>query len=133
MKLAVEMVDDITIVQIRGSVDSRACGEILDTLAGVLKAGTTKLVVDVSGVTELKRAAIRGFVVAAKIAAHRKAQMRICGATGDVAMVLRGVGHGYLLRLDPVIEISILALAGEARYADTQGPANKGETLRIAA
>lgn len=133
MELSIAMVDDIAVVGIAGVVDGRAGGEILDALTGVLLDGTSRLIVDMSGVTQLSRAAIRGLVVAAKMAAHRKGRMRICGATGQTATVLRGVGHGYLLKLDPVIEVSVLALAGFGEPASARAIQSRGGSIPKAA
>lgn len=111
MHLSFRTINAFQIIAVSGVIDSTGAGRLLDALVEGTLNGGHKLIVDLSDVTTLTRAGVRGFVVAAKLSITAGGTMRICGAAPSVEKVLRGLGYSYLLRFDRSVDASIAALS----------------------
>jgi anti-anti-sigma factor len=127
MTYAVSTVDELKIVEISGVVNSLTAGRVYDVLVAAAGDGETKLIVDMSGVHLITRAGIRGLVVAARLMKPGRGAMRVCGGNRAVAALIRGLGLPHLLKCDPAIEMSVLALSYRA------APAMQAASLPLAA
>lgn len=114
MELSFTPVDDILVVSISGAIDRHASGPLYDALVGRVRSGWTKMIVDLSDVDLLARSSVRGLVVAARLLMGAGGELRICGANNSIAALLRGLGFNHLMRCDPTIEASIIALSAGA-------------------
>jgi len=118
MKISKIMIDDFLIVEIAGIVDSNATGPLCDALVESVSDGWKKLIVNLSGVGHVTHAGVRGLIVAAKLLRNGRGEMRICGANAATEELLRGLGFRHLLKCDPTVEVSMLAMvssSGDAR------------------
>lgn len=112
MKLTKIMIDDFLIVEVDGIVDSNATGPLCDTLVEAVGDGWKKLIVNLAGVPYATHAGVRGLIVAARLLRTGRGEMRVCGANAATGKMLRGLGFHHLLKCDPTVEYSILALSG---------------------
>ncbi|MGB3245011.1 MAG: STAS domain-containing protein [Sulfitobacter sp.] len=132
MKILIRTDADATvIVELSGDIDLYAAGDVLNALVGSAQTAKRKLVVDLSGVQRITRAALRGFVVAAKLLQSQRGDMRICGANPSVEASLRGLGMDHLLKFDASRARSIAALSGvSARRANPRAALSPGVKTR---
>ena len=111
MNISIYTLGDVSVVEIAGVVDSHASGQLYDALVNAFADGTGKLAVDLSGVTFLTRAGVRGIIVAAKLAKSGGGELRICGATHPFEVFLQGLGFTHLLKFDGSLELSVARLS----------------------
>lgn len=124
MRLSIRTLDGVVIVSVAGTVDSHAAGDLYDALVRCIGEGSTKLIVDLSGVHIMTRAGARGVIVAAKLMSTGNTEMRICSAPRAVEDFLQSLGFTHLLKCDPTLRSSLAHLsAGEVRDARTPAAA----------
>lgn len=114
MKLSRHAIDEFALVEVSGIVDSNAAGPLCGMLVECVGDGCKKLIVDLSGVTHVTHAGARGLIVAAKLLRSGGGEMRVCTARPAAEEMLRGLGFHHLLKCDPTVEHSIIALSGSA-------------------
>jgi anti-anti-sigma factor len=68
MEISEEQAGDVTIVYVKGRIDSTTATSIGDKLAGLIKSGRTRLVVDLNDVGYLTSAGFRALLLAAMLA-----------------------------------------------------------------
>ena len=91
---------DTHIVTVRGAVDSRSAGKLMDALCCCVTRPCRLLVVDLSSVTLMTRAGMRGFFVAAVLLRTQGGTLRLRGATQDVRKRLGERGFADLLSFE---------------------------------
>ncbi|GGB23375.1 STAS domain-containing protein [Allosediminivita pacifica] len=91
---------DTHIVTVRGAVDSRSAGKLMDALCCCATQTCRLLVVDLSSVTLTTRAGMRGFFVAAVLLRTQDGTLRLRGATQDVRKRLGERGFADLLSFE---------------------------------
>lgn len=102
--------DEILLAELGGTLDSRAAGPVYDALVQRINESACRLIIDMSGVTRLTRAGVRGLVVAAKLCVTAGGKMRICGADPAASHLLDSLGFHHILRLEPSVETAMIAL-----------------------
>jgi anti-anti-sigma factor len=115
VELTSTTLDGHAIVWISGVMDSRASGQVYDTLVQCIVEGRDSLIVELSGVPRISRAGARGLIVAARLIQPGRGCMRICGANASVESFLQQLGFGNLLKIDPTLEVSMAELAGDGQ------------------
>ena len=125
-KLSVSGTNDVDLIRVSGVIDQIAAGPLYDTLFDIIGKGRGRLIVDMSGVDLLTRAAARSLVVAAKLLQAPHGAMRICGARAGVGAMLDGLGHANLLKRDRDLRASIEALTGGERRPMPHTTSNLG-------
>jgi len=121
IRITITELDDVLLAELSGTLDCMAASPVYDALAQRIDEATCRLVVDMSGVTRLTRAGVRGLVVAAKLCVTAGGKMRICGADPAASLLLNSLGFRNILRLEPSVETAILAL-GTSLPCRTAGP-----------
>lgn len=111
METTLTFLDEVALVRVSGTIDSRSAGPLYDDLVSAMAAGASKLVVDLSGICEIKRAGVRGLVVAGYSLSRRGGAMRICGASRETRAMIEGLGYGNLFRFDDSLATSLKALS----------------------
>lgn len=123
MKLTINTLDDFLIVHVSGAVDINATGPLSDALVAGVCDGWKKLIVDLSEVSHVTHAGARGLIVAAKLLqTGRRGELRICGANEPTDALLRSFGFHHLLKCDPTLEMSILALSFSTGRTRSEAP-----------
>lgn len=110
MKISRTAIDDFLIVEIEGILDGNAAGPLSDTLVDAVSDGWKKLIVNLACVPHATHAGVRGLIVTAKLLKSGRGEMRICGANAATEALLRGLGFHHLLKCDPTVEVSMLAM-----------------------
>lgn len=110
MKLTKIMIDEFLIVEIDGVIDSNATGPLCDALVEAVGDGWKKLIVNLAGVPHATHAGVRGLIVAAKLLRNGRGELRVCGANAATGKMLRDLGFHHLLKCDPTVEVSMLAM-----------------------
>ncbi|WP_172296834.1 STAS domain-containing protein [Pseudoruegeria sp. HB172150] len=114
MELSFDIIGEFLIFEVSGTVDRTAAGTLYDALVEQVQCGRDRLIVDLSRVTTLTRAGVRGLVVASKLLHSADGQMRICGADKSAEALLRSLSFNHLLKCDPTREASMAAMAQAA-------------------
>lgn len=110
IQITITELDDVLLAELSGTLDCMAAGPVYDALVQRIDQTACRLIVDMTGVTRLTRAGVRGLVVAAKLCVTAGGKMRICGADPAASLLLNSLGFRNILRLEPSIETAILAL-----------------------
>lgn len=111
LQLSISTINGVAIVRVSGAVSRHAAGRLYDTLVNAIGDGRANLIVDLSHVSIVTRAGVRGLIVAAKLMQHASGDMRICGAQQSIEGFLRGLGFNHLLKCDPTLKVSMAALS----------------------
>jgi anti-sigma B factor antagonist len=80
-------------------------------LQGLIKAGTIKIALDMSGVPYIDSAGLGAIVHAYGLAMEMQGSIRLCGISSKVASLLKMTRMDTFLPIDPDIETSLAALA----------------------
>jgi anti-anti-sigma factor len=99
MEIKTNEVAGITFVYLNGEIKSTTSGEVMDALAGLVKGGSNKLLLNIKDVAFISSAGLRSILVTAKLLQSSDGQMRICGANGSVKKVLETSGFTSLVNL----------------------------------
>ncbi|QEW27097.1 anti-anti-sigma factor [Roseovarius indicus] len=118
MHISITTLDDILVAELSGALTCMAAGPVYDALVRHVDETACRLIVDMSGVTRLTRAGVRGLVVAAKLCVTHGGKMRICGADASATLLLTSLGFRHILKLEPSVEAAVMALGDTA---DTAG------------
>lgn len=100
MKTHIEKLGDVGIVSVDGYVGPGAAGDLCDLLVEQVRAGQSKLLVELADSCVISRGGVRALVVAAYLMRGGRRPFRI--ATGDrLEAYLRRVSFNHLLDIDP--------------------------------
>ena len=110
MDIQRRQLDDITVVDLSGRLDSAVSGQVMDQLNGIVNEGAVKLIVNLSEVTYISSAGLRSLLVAAKLISSANGDLRLCRPNGLVTRILTESGFANLIRIDAEEEQSIAAL-----------------------
>lgn len=101
MEIRANDVAGITFVYLTGAIKSTTSGEVMDSLVGLIKDGSTKLLLNFKEVDFISSAGLRSILVASKLLQTSNGQMTICNASESVKKVLETSGFTSLVSLYP--------------------------------
>ena len=110
MDIVQKQLDDITIVDILGRLDSSVSGQVMDQLNEIVNSGITKLIVNLKQVNYISSAGLRSILVAAKLIKSINGEMRLCQPNDLVRRTLEECGFTNLIRIDDHEGQSVAAL-----------------------
>ena len=84
MDIAEEHRGDITIVEIKGRIDSNTAKTFGERLTGLIKAGRMRVVVDLKHLVYISSAGFRALLVAGQLAEETKGTLALCGLSSEV-------------------------------------------------
>ena len=84
MDIAEEHRGDITIVEIKGRIDSNTAKTFGERLTGLIKAGRMRVVVDLKHLVYISSAGFRALLVAGQLAEESKGTLALCGLSSEV-------------------------------------------------
>src|SRR5262245_36557639 len=84
MEIAEQHRGDITIVEIRGRIDSNAAKAFGDRLIGLIKAGRARLIVDLNHIVYISSAGFRALLVAGRLAEETNGTLVLCSLSTEV-------------------------------------------------
>jgi anti-sigma B factor antagonist len=84
LDIAEEHRGDITIVEIKGRIDSNTAKTFGERLTGLIKAGRMRVVVDLKHLVYISSAGFRALLVAGQLAEESKGTLALCGLSSEV-------------------------------------------------
>lgn len=84
MEIAEQHAGDVTIVEIKGRIDSNTAKTFGDKLTSLIKSGRTRLVVDLKSIVYISSAGFRALLVAGRLAEETKGTLALCSLSGEV-------------------------------------------------
>jgi anti-sigma B factor antagonist len=84
LDIAEEHRGDITIVEIKGRIDSNTAKSFGERLTGLIKAGRMRVVVDLKHLVYISSAGFRALLVAGQLAEESKGTLALCGLSSEV-------------------------------------------------
>jgi anti-sigma B factor antagonist len=84
MEIAEQHAGDITIVEIKGRIDSNTAKTFGEKLTSLIKAGRTRLIVDLKSIVYISSAGFRALLVAGRLAEETNGTLALCSLSGEV-------------------------------------------------
>jgi anti-anti-sigma factor len=84
MKLVEGVIDDITVLEAYGRIDSTTAKELGDRLTALVEAGKSAIVVDLKNIAYISSAGFRVLLIANRVAAEKRGKLALCGVIGEV-------------------------------------------------
>ncbi|UCC14517.1 MAG: STAS domain-containing protein [Gammaproteobacteria bacterium] len=98
MEISTRNIDDVTVVDISGSLDTHTSGTASDEM-GKIVGSTQKMLLNLENLEFLSSAGLRVFLRTAKQQKGSGGAIKVCNATGVVKEVMEISGFGSLLDL----------------------------------
>jgi anti-sigma B factor antagonist len=93
--------DNSSVVEVNGRVDSMSANQLGDALSNVIDDGHVKLVIDLSGVEYMSSAGLREIVTALKKVKRASGDLRLAQPSDRVREVLEMAGLDTIIRIFP--------------------------------
>src|SRR3974377_2148178 len=84
MKLVEVVVDDVTVLEVHGRIDSTTAKQLSDRLRALVQASQNGLRLDLEHIAYISSAGFRVLLVANRAAAEKRTKLAICGVIGEV-------------------------------------------------
>jgi anti-sigma B factor antagonist len=84
MKLLEGVIDDVTVLEAYGRIDSKTAKEFSDRLIALVQAGQSAIVVDLKNIAYISSAGFRVLLIANRVAAEKRSKLALCGVIGEV-------------------------------------------------
>jgi anti-anti-sigma factor len=84
MKLVEGVIDDVTVIEAHGRLDSTTAKELGDRLIALVQAGQSAIVVDLKNIAYISSAGFRVLLIANRVAAEKRSKLALCGVIGEV-------------------------------------------------
>lgn len=84
MEIGEKLAADVTIVDVKGHIDSGSAGELGDRLAALFQAGHARLVVDLEQVDYISSAGFRTLLIAGRAAEKASGKLALCRLSPEV-------------------------------------------------
>jgi anti-sigma B factor antagonist len=84
MEIAEQHAGDITIVEIKGRIDSNTAKTFGEKLTSLIGAGRTQLIVDLKSIVYISSAGFRALLVAGRLAEETNGTLALCSLSGEV-------------------------------------------------
>ncbi len=97
MQIGTRLVDDMTVVDMTGRLDSATSGDAHDELVRIAKSGVSKVVLNLDKMEYVSSAGLRVILTAAKLLKSSSGEMKICHANGVVKEVLETSGFDHII------------------------------------
>lgn len=114
VEVSVRDAGDVTIVSIRGSVDSLTAEALGAKLSEQIGSGKARIVADFSGVDYTSSAGLRAVLGAMKTARQRGGDFRLAAVRPDVRRVLDLAGFTSILKLYDALDTAIASYGAQA-------------------
>jgi anti-sigma B factor antagonist len=82
--IAEEQNGEVTIVEIKGRIDSNTARPFGDRLTGLIKAGRKRLVVDLKNLVYISSAGFRALLLAGRLAEETQGTLVLCSLSSEV-------------------------------------------------
>jgi anti-anti-sigma factor len=79
-----ELIQEVTVLEAHGRLDSTTAKEFGDRLLALVKAGRTAIVVDLKSIAYISSAGFHALLIANRAATEKRGKLALCGVVGDV-------------------------------------------------
>jgi len=114
MEIEVSSSGGVTIVGIRGSVDSLTADHLMRALSDRVAEGATRLVADCSELDYTSSAGLRSLLGAVKLARQHGGDLRLAAIQPGVLRVLDLSGFTSILKYYPDVEAAVVSFGARA-------------------
>jgi anti-anti-sigma factor len=84
MEIAEQQAGSVTIVEIKGRIDSNSAKAFGERLSTLIKAGRTRLVIDFNNIIYISSAGFRALLVAGRLAEETSGTLALCSLSSEV-------------------------------------------------
>jgi anti-anti-sigma factor len=84
MEIAEQVNGDITVVEVKGRIDSNTAKVFGERLTDLISAGRARLVVDFKNIIYISSAGFRALLVAGRLAEQTNGQLALCSLSAEV-------------------------------------------------
>jgi anti-sigma B factor antagonist len=84
MEIAEQQTGEITIVEVKGRIDSNSAKALGETLTGLIRAGRARLVVDLRNIIYISSAGFRALLIAGRLAEETNGTLALCSLSTEV-------------------------------------------------
>jgi anti-anti-sigma factor len=84
LKLVEGVIEDVTILEAHGRLDSTTAQEFSDRLIALVHAGRSAIVVDLKNIAYISSAGFHVLLIAKRAAAEKRSKLALCGVIGEV-------------------------------------------------
>lgn len=104
MELSVRSDEDVTVIEIRGSVDGLTADKLMQTLTEQVQSGRVRLVADCAGLDYTSSAGLRALLGTVKQARQKGGDLRLAAVRAPVLKVLELSGFTSILKYFPDVK-----------------------------
>ncbi len=98
MKISIENGNGLTVVSASGKMDATNCGELEDVLDKIIGAGSTKIILNLDGLTYISSAGLRVLLKTAKNL-HNKGTLVLCALSENVKEIIVMSGFSNFMHI----------------------------------
>ena len=84
MEMAEQQAGDVTVVEVKGRIDSNSAKAFGDRLSALIKAGSKRLVVDLNSIVYISSAGFRVLLIAGQLAEGSDCRLALCSLSTEV-------------------------------------------------
>jgi anti-sigma B factor antagonist len=84
LKLMEEVIDDVTVLDAHGRLDSTTAKEFGDRMIALIQTGRSAIVVDLKNIAYISSAGFRALLIANRATAAKQGKFALCGVIGEV-------------------------------------------------
>ena len=99
MQIDTRLVDDMTVIDMTGRLDTSTSGDAYDEMMRITKSGVTNVVLNLDKTEYISSAGLRVILMAAKLLKSSDGEMKICHANGVVKEVLETSGFDHIIKI----------------------------------
>ena len=97
MQIDTRLVDDMTVIDMTGRLDTSTSGGAYDEMVRIAKSGVSKVVLNLDKMEYVSSAGLRVILTTAKLLKSSTGEMKICHANGVVKEVLETSGFNHII------------------------------------
>jgi anti-anti-sigma factor len=84
MEIAEQRSGEVTVIEVKGRIDSNTAKAFGERLTGLIKAGQARLVVDLKNIIYISSAGFRVLLVAGRLAEETNGTLALCSLSSEV-------------------------------------------------
>jgi anti-anti-sigma factor len=84
LKLVEGVIEDVTVLEVYGRLDSTTAKEFSDRLIALVQASRSAILVDLKGVAYISSAGFHVLLLANRVATENRSKLALCGVIGEV-------------------------------------------------
>ena len=102
--------EDVTAVAVKGRVDSTNADGLKERLGEIIRAGSSRLIIDLKEVIYISSAGFRTLLITARAVEQASGRMVLCGIAGEVKRLFDMAAFSDLFTIVPTRDDAVTAL-----------------------